>query len=75
MAKVKKESAKSKGLPFGKKNLYLLAIGLILIIIGNFSMAEPPVNGFWSLSFAPVILVIAYLIIIPYSIFHGRHKD
>ena len=59
-------------LPFGKKNLQILIIGLILIVLGYVAMSQPPVNGFWSRTAAPLILVFAFLIVIPYSIFYGH---
>ena len=59
-------------LPFGKKNLQILIIALILIVLGYVAMAQPPVNGFWSRTAAPLILVFAFLIVIPYSIFYGH---
>ena len=68
MAKEIKKKAKhkvSQELPFGKENLYLLAIGLAVLVIGYIFMAQPPVDSFWSLTAAPIVLMIAYLIIIP----------
>ena len=64
----------SQQLPFDRQNLYLLAIGLGVLIIGYIMMAQGPVNSFWSLSAAPVVLMIAYLIIIPYAIMYNRKK-
>jgi membrane protein YdbS with pleckstrin-like domain len=64
-----------KHISFGKRNLYVLAIGIATIIIGYIFMAQPPVNSFWSLTLAPIVLLIAYLFIIPYSIIHGRDGD
>ena len=59
-------------MPFGKKNLQILIIALILIVLGYIAMAQPPVNSFWSLTAAPWILLFAFLIVIPYSIMHGH---
>jgi len=63
----KKQAAQSlvTGLSYGRKNLYLFILGLISIVIGFIFMAQPPVNGFLSRTLAPVILVVAYLVIIP----------
>ena len=66
MAKVKTD--KVNNFTFGKLNLLILAIGIIGIAIGFILMSQPPVNGFFSRTLSPIILVIAYLIIIPYSI-------
>ena len=59
-------------MPFGKKNLQILIIGLILIVLGYVAMAQPPVDGFVSRTAAPLILLFAFLIVIPYSIFYGH---
>ena len=61
-------------LPFDKKNLTVFGIGLIVLVIGYILMAQPPVNGFLSRTLSPIILMIAYIFIIPYSIFYGRRK-
>jgi uncharacterized membrane protein HdeD (DUF308 family) len=53
---------------FGKKNLLILTIGIVTIIVGFVLMSQGPVDGFLSRTLAPIILVIAYLIIIPISI-------
>ena len=68
----RQKKKQSEVLPFGKKNLQILIIGLILIVLGYVAMAQPPVNGFLSRTAAPVILVFAFLIVIPYSIFYGH---
>ena len=59
-------------MPFGKKNLQILIIGLILIVLGYIAMAQPPVNGFLSRTAAPLILLFAFLIVIPFSIMYGH---
>lgn len=69
MAKATREQTRFQGISFGKRNLYLLSIGLITIVIGYILMAQPPVDGFLSRTLAPVVLVIAYLVIIPVAIF------
>lgn len=74
MAKPAKTQPQVKSFTFGKRNLYLLALGVITIIIGFILMAQPPVNGFLSRTLAPVILVIAYLVIIPVSIL-AKNKE
>ena len=66
---------KSSVLPFGKINFLIFTAGLILIIVGYIIMAQPPVNGFLSRTLAPLILLFAYLIVIPYSIFYGHFNN
>jgi len=66
MAKVKIEKVNS--FTFGRRNLLILGIGVITIAIGFILMAQPPVYGFLSRTLSPIILVIAYIFIIPYSV-------
>jgi uncharacterized membrane protein HdeD (DUF308 family) len=73
MAQQQRHSKKMSGvLPFGKKNLQIFIAGIILLIAGYIIMAQPPVNGFMSRTLSPLILLFAYLIVIPYSIFYGH---
>lgn len=74
MAKASKNQPQVQSFTFGKRNLYLLALGVVTIIIGFVLMAQPPVNGFLSRTLAPIILVIAYLVIIPISIL-AKNKE
>ena len=71
MAKIvkKQDSSSSDTMIIGRKNTFLFLIGLLSIIIAFILMAQPPVDGFLSRTLAPVILVIAYLVIIPIAIF------
>jgi len=76
MAQQQRQTKKrSDVLPFGKKNLQVFIIGLILIVLGYIAMAQPPVNGFLSRTAAPLILLVAYLIVIPYAIFYGHFNN
>ena len=65
----------TKQISFGKRNLYILAIGILTIIIGFIFMSQPPVNSFMSITLAPIVLLLAYIFIIPYSIMLGRDQD
>ncbi|MBN1406708.1 MAG: hypothetical protein JW956_02900 [Calditrichaceae bacterium] len=70
MAKVvKKQEAPAEAMIIGRKNIILFLIGLLSIVMAFILMAQPPVDGFLSRTLAPVILVIAYLVIIPIAIF------
>jgi hypothetical protein len=73
MAQKNKKKKADKTMPFTKKNMQILMIGLILIVLGYIAMAQPPVDSFWSLTAAPVLLLLAYLVIVPYAIMYG-HK-
>lgn len=69
-----RQTKKAKVSPFNiyweKKNYYLLAIGFLLLIIGFYFLSVPPWNSSSSLSIAPVVLIIAYVIIFPAAIFY-----
>jgi uncharacterized membrane protein HdeD (DUF308 family) len=76
MAKIVKKDAKGRIFFWTRKNIYLLGIGIATILIGYIFMAQPPVNSVWSLTIAPILLLIAYLIIIPVAIFYrGKKKE
>jgi uncharacterized membrane protein HdeD (DUF308 family) len=71
MAQEKRSRVKKDILPFGKKNMQILLIALAMIVIGYILMAQPPVDSFLSITAAPVILLAAFLVVIPYAIFYG----
>ena len=55
-------------LPFRRKNWILFGLGIAVIGLGYFLLSIPPADGFWSLTMAPVLLVVGYCVIIPASI-------
>ncbi len=58
-----------------KKNIILVAIGVLLLIIGYFCLATGPANNPVSLTVAPLILVLAYVVVIPLGILFGGKKQ
>ena len=52
----------------GKKNYLLFCIGLATIIVGYIVMATGDVNSFQSLTLAPIMLFVGYLVIIPLAL-------
>ena len=59
-----------------KKNIILIAIGVLLLVIGFICLATGPADNPVSLTVAPLILVIAYVVIIPLGIlFTGKKQD
>lgn len=62
-------------LPFSKKNYYLFGIGIAVIILGFISMSKEPWNSFWSLTLAPILLVIGYCVIIPVAILYRKKSS
>ena len=57
------------------KNILIFLLGLATIAVGFILMAQPPVNGFLSRTLAPVLLVIAYVVVIPYAIIARDKKE
>ncbi|MDH7603544.1 MAG: hypothetical protein QHH13_01440 [Melioribacter sp.] len=77
--RIVKEQPKPKISPFkdywDKHNYLLLITGLIVLVIGYILMAQNPWYNFISLSVSPVVLLLAYVIIIPLSIIITKKKS
>jgi uncharacterized membrane protein HdeD (DUF308 family) len=73
MSKAKRASLVTK-LPFTQTNYQLFGLGIVVILLGYFALAQKPVDGFWSLTLAPILLVVGYCVIIPVAIFYQK-KD
>ena len=58
------------GWAFGKLNYILFSIGLALVIFGYIFMASGDVNSFQSLTLAPIMLFLGYIVVIPISLFY-----
>lgn len=61
-------------LPFTKTNYVLFIVGLFVILLGYILMGTGELNSTQSLSVAPIVLLIAYLIIVPVAILYKK-KD
>ena len=76
MAKIKvkqKDKKKSRGvISFGRENYIIFLIGILVIILGYIFLAQGPADSFWSLTLAPILLVISYCIIIPIAIIYRK---
>jgi len=60
---------------FSSKNYLIFGIGLVLIILGYFIMVMGTVNSFQSLTLAPIMLFIGYIIIIPLALIYRDKSD
>jgi len=59
-----------------KKNLILIAVGVLLLVIGFLCLATGPAENPISLTVAPLVLCLAYLVIIPLGIlWKGKKED
>ena len=54
-----------EGWAFGKINYLLFGAGLALLMLGYFFMANGEVNSFQSLTLAPILLFLGYIVVIP----------
>ena len=61
-------------MPYTKRNVRFFAAGIGVILLGYFFLAQPPVDGFYSLTLAPILLVIGYCVLIPIAILIGDGK-
>ncbi len=68
--KQRREPAPSP-LPYSRRNWAFLGAGLCTILIGYLCLSQPPVDGFLSLTLAPVLLVIGYCVLIPLGLLLG----
>jgi len=57
-----------------KKNILIVAVGVLLLAIGFFCLAQGPSDNPVSLTVAPLILVFAYLVVVPFGILWGGKK-
>jgi hypothetical protein len=70
-----KVSRSLKDLPYTRRNVKFLAAGIVTILIGYLCLAQPPVDGFLSLTLAPILLVIGYCVLIPIGLLIGGKKE
>lgn len=82
MAKISKKSRQQKKnieSPFKnyweKENYILLAVGIVVVFIGFYLMSFGPWDNPTSLTVAPLVLLVAYLIIFPLSILYKKKKN
>ena len=63
-----------EGWPFGKINYLLFCAGLALLMLGYFFMANGEVNSFQSLTLAPILLFVGYIVVIPAALVFREKK-
>tara|TARA_X000000368_G_C22490323_1_gene475996 strand:+ start:220 stop:447 length:228 start_codon:yes stop_codon:yes gene_type:complete len=62
-----------EGWAFNRTNYIIFFIGVLFIVFGYIIMATGTVNSFQSLTLAPIMLFLGYIIIIPASlIYRGK---
>jgi len=50
------------------KNYLWYGAGVVVLLIGYFFLSIGPANSFWSLTLAPIILLIGYCVLVPVAI-------
>jgi len=58
-----------------RKNIFLVGTGILMLVIGFICLGQGPANNPVSLTVAPIILVIAYLVVIPLGILYSGHRE
>jgi hypothetical protein len=70
----KKHVGRQPAYPFQKSQVRLFLIGLGVLTAGFVALSQGPWNSLLSLTIAPILLVTAYVVLIPLSILK-RDKD
>ncbi|MCA9783906.1 MAG: hypothetical protein KDC10_09310 [Calditrichaeota bacterium] len=70
-----KGEATSGKLPFSTMNYVLFLLGCLLLLAGFVLSAQGPHDGFLSLTLSPILLVFAYVVVIPAAILYEKKGD
>jgi flagellar basal body-associated protein FliL len=73
--KLQLKQKKEFSFPFEKINYIIIGIGIVVLVIGYFCLAQDSVDGFMPMVVAPILLVLGYCVIIPYGILKKPHKE
>ena len=63
-----------QGWPFDKENYVFFIAGIISVILGYIVMATGETYSFQSLSLAPILLFVGYIILIPLALIYKKDK-
>src|SRR5438046_1321293 len=61
-------------MPFEKKNILIIALGVGVVALGYLVMYISPTMSDMALTVAPILLLLGYCVIIPMGIMAGRGK-
>jgi hypothetical protein len=67
-------SVRPFNMPFERKNIMFILIGIGVVTLGYILMAMSETMGFMALDVSPIILLIGYLVVIPMGIMYGAHR-
>ena len=62
-------------LPYSGRNIRFFVLGIAVIALGYLFLSRPPVDGFMSLTLAPLLLVIGYCVLIPMALLSGNKSE
>ena len=74
-SRVRKSKIEHLRIALTAKNYYIIVLGIVVIIIGYFLMAENSVDGFLPTVVAPIFLVVGYCVLIPIGILYKDKTD
>ena len=60
---------------FGKKNYLGVGIAILLLIVGFCFLGLTPANNKVALNVAPVVLLVTYLVVLPWSLWKRTDKE
>lgn len=60
--------------PWRQENYLLLLLGVVVIVLGFIFLSIGPVNSFWSMNMAPILLVLGYCVIVPVAILYRKRE-
>jgi uncharacterized membrane protein len=67
----KNSSVRPFQMPFESKNIMIILGGILFITLGYFLMSSDEVMGSMALNISPIILLLGYLVVIPFGIMYG----
>jgi hypothetical protein len=62
-------------MPFGRTNYLLFLLGVVLLLVGFICAGQGPHDGFVSLTLSPLLLLTAYLVVLPAAILAKSKGD
>ena len=70
----KVKGPRQRGLPFTRTNYLLFGAGFLTLILGYITLSIGPWDSFWSLTLAPILLIIGYVVVFPLAILYHRKE-
>ncbi len=74
MAKVAAKKKRAQ-ISLSRTNYVLFGVSVLVLLVGYYVLSQGPVDGFLSLTLAPLILVIGYCVLIPLAIMYSGKRE